>query len=631
MAIEGRPLVVKDLRSIYAQGLEAHAAGRLDEAEPAYRAILARDPANVAAHAQLGMLLRARRRLEPACDSYRRAIALAPQNDVPYGNLGRALRELGRRDQALIAFARAARIKPGSADILSMAANLLAEIREFARARRCARMALALRPDLFGAHLNLGNAEKGLGRPRGAIASIRRALAIDPVSALAHNSVASAFRDDGMASPAIAGFRRTLVLQPDAAFAHSNLIFALDFAPARSAADIQRECRRWYGAHARKHAASATPHANTPEPDRRLRIGYVSADLRQHSAAYGFSPLLLAYDRARFDVTCYSNTEREDEYSAHLRRSVDRWRLASAMTDEALVAAVRQDGIDILVDLSGHTAGNRLLAFARKPAPVQVTVMGTGVREIDHLLSDPVLIPPAEQAWYTEQVTYLEHQGETIAFNAYSPLPGLPPVGPLPALQAGHVTFGCLNRFSKMSDAALALWAEILRHAPAARLLLKAAELDDAPTRDRIVGFFGARGVDARRLDLRGRTSLNEHLGTCHEIDLALDPFPHGGGITTLEMLWMGVPAITLRGDTISGRTSTAVQAPLGLHDVIARTPEGYRDAALRLSADLPALASRRAGLRPRMAASPAAEPRLYAAAVERAYRAMWRRWCARR
>jgi protein O-GlcNAc transferase len=330
-----------------------------------------------------------------------------------------------------------------------------------------------------------------------------------------------------------------------------------------------------------------------------------------------------ARDRGAVEVTCYSEVERPDEITAHFQAAADRWRLTLGMAPDAMADLIRRDGIDILVDLSAFTRGNRLLVFARKPAPIQVTAWGyatgTGLSTMDYFFADPVVVPPGEQRYFAEEVVYLP------SVLAYTPFPDAPP----PLRADGPLTFGSFNRPSKLNDETLALWARVLAAVPGSRLLLKFGGMDDPALAARVRAVLARHDVAPERVELRGQTSTYDHVAAYGEVDIALDPVPHGGGVTTLEATWMGVPTLTLPGDRVSSRVTASVLTTLGLTSWIARSPDEYVALARRHAANPVALSVLRAGLRDRLAASPICDSVRYCRAVEAAYRAMWRRWCA--
>jgi protein O-GlcNAc transferase len=494
-------------------------------------------------------------------------------------------------------------------------------------AAQCYQQALAADPDHADALHLLGVVAHQLGDHSTAIGLIEEAIALRPRVADYHSNLGNALRVVGRLDAALASYRTALRLRPDLVEAHSNLILTLDLDPRADNAARIAERQRWDARHARPLATQILPHANDPDPDRRLRIGYVSADFYHHSAAEAFWPVLAAHDRRVVEVTCYSGVVQPDDYTARFRAAADRWRSTVGMTDDAMAALIRRDAIDVLVDLSAYSRGNRLLVFARKPAPVQVTAWGyatgTGLSAMDYFFADPVVVPPEEQRYYAEEVVYLP------SVLSFSPPEDAPPLVPLPARAGGPLTFGSLNQPRKLTDETLAFWARILAAVPDSRLFLKYGGMDDPAVGERVRTALARQGVAADRLSLRGLTGHSDHLAAYGEVDVALDPFPHGGGVTTLEATWMGVPTLTLPGDRISSRVSASFLRTLGLTDWIATTPDDYVALARRHAGDIAGLTTLRRGLRARLAASPICDAAAYCRAVEAAYRLMWRRWCA--
>ncbi len=458
-------------------------------------------------------------------------------------------------------------------------------------------------------------------------ASFRTAIEIDPHYVDARNALAIVLCTLGKLDEAIAELRHTLELHPESQEARSALIFAMDLWPEATVADQQRERRAWFEKHGRMHAARAPgAFANSRDPERRLRIGYVSADFRVHPAAMCCGPIIRYHDRTQVEVACYYGSKKEDVMTQSLRGAAQLWRSTVGVPDEALAAQIREDGIDILVDLSAHTAGHRLSVFARKPAPVQVTawgfVNGTGFPTIDYMFSDPVCVPAEMRGLFAEKVVDLP------CCLCYEPAADTPDVSPLPSLQGTPFTFGCVNRTEKMSDRAVAVWARILEAMPGSRLLLKSMTLDMAAVKAEVLRRFREHGVGPERLILQGTTNLYWHFKALDAVDLALDPFPHSGGITTAQTLWMGVPVVTLLGTTPPGRISASMLTALGLPDWIARDEDEYVQIALDFADDPAHLARMRAEMRGRIASSPIYSVRAYTRAVENAYRDIWRRWC---
>jgi protein O-GlcNAc transferase len=497
-----------------------------------------------------------------------------------------------------------------------------------AEAAALCREILAVAPDYLDALHLLGVIAYEFRNYSAALALLEYATALQPRVAEYHGSLGNVYRALGRLDAASASYRTALRLQPDLVEAHSNLIIVLDLDPRADNAARFAERQRWDARHARPLAVRIAPHLNDPDPDRRLRIGYVSADFARHSAASIFWPVFLAPDRRAVEITCYSEVEHPDDQTARFQAVADRWRSTRGLAPDAMADLIRRDAIDVLVDLSGFTRGNRLLVFARKPAPIQVTAWGyatgTGLSTMDYFFADPVVVPPEEQRYFSEEVIYLP------SVLPYTPPPDAPAVAPPPTPTGGALTFGSLNQPSKLSDETLALWARVLEAVPDARLFLKFGGMDDPAVGARVREALARRGVAPERLTVRGESCHLDHLAAYGEVDIALDPVPHGGGVTTMEATWMGVPILTLPGDRISSRISASVLTTLELTDWIAASPDEYVALARRHAADPAALAALRAGLRDRLAASPICDAAAYCRAVEAAYRTMWQRWCAR-
>jgi predicted O-linked N-acetylglucosamine transferase (SPINDLY family) len=423
-------------------------------------------------------------------------------------------------------------------------------------------------------------------------------------------------------------YREVLRIKPDDRVAYSTYAGALIFEPSVDGAGLLAQHRRWAAHHASTRAKPA-PHKNRPEPERKLRVGYVSPDFRAHAVAYFLEPILAAHDPAQVETVCYAEVPAPDRTTARLRALAGQWRDTFGLSDEQLAELIRRDEVDILVDLAGHTAGNRLLVFARKPAPVQVSYLGypctTGLTAIDYRLADAVTDPPDEPACYVETLVRLEG-----AFCCYAPPAGAPPVSPVPAQARGGITFGSLHKLEKLNAAVLDVWCRILHALPSSRILLSRNTLRGR-CGERVLAAFQERGIEPNRVVLHHAEPVDlQHLRIYNEIDIALDPFPWNGHTTACEALWMGVPVVALRGQRHSGRMVASVLNAVGLPEWIAGSPAEYCRVALSLAADLPELARLRAHLRARMCQSPLCDGAAFTWRLETAYREMWRAWCHR-
>jgi len=573
---------------LFARALEQHRGARLAEAERGYRAILQRDPRHADSLHMLGVIALQTRNFASALELVERAAALRPDAAGCRNTLGQILERLGREDDAVRCYEAAIELDPGDPEAYNNLGYLRARQDRLPDAEALYRKAIELYPDYAEPHTNRGNLYKDLGEIDAALASYRRAVE----------------------------------LRPDLSALHSNLLLPLHYHPDYSAADLEREHRAWAERHVAPRAVVRRPHENSREPDRRLRIGYVSPDFREHPVARFVLPLFREHDRGQVEVFTYSDLTRQDPVTRMLRDHVDQWRDVTTLRDEQLTDLVRADEIDILVDLAAHSGHNRLLAFARKPAPVQVTYLAycstTGVDAIDYRVTDRFLDPPGEPSHYTEASIYLPR-----CYWCYS----APPLGGRPATErrSGPPTFGCLNNFAKVSDLTLDLWMRLLRRVPEARLLLYART---EAHRDRVRRVMREAGVDEARATFVGRQSLASYLETYRDIDVALDPHPYGGGTTTCDALWMGVPVVSLAGGTAVSRAGATLLSNVGLEHLVARSEAQYVELAAGLIGDAGGLAELRRGLRSRLEASPVMDARQFARDFEAALRTVWRAWC---
>ncbi len=481
-----------------------------------------------------------------------------------------------------------------------------------------------MKPDYALAHYNRGLLWQDRGNLDEAVACYRQALRWDSSYAEAHNNLGNALKDLGALDETVASFRRAMELAPDVPTAHSNLLYTLVFCPGLDAQAILEEHRHWSRRFAEPLSRLIQPHLNDCSSHRRLRIGYVSPDFRDHAQSFFMVPLLSAHDHENFEIYCYADVARPDEITARLHSLADVWRSIAGLSDEQVAGLIRQDGIDILVDLTMHMAGNRLLVFARKPAPVQVTWLAypgtTGLSTIDYRLTDPYIDPPGlHDHNYSEESIRLPD-----AFWCYDPLAGEPAVSALPAVENGHITFGCLNNFCKVNDSVLKLWAQVLTAVDGSRLLLLAPQ---GSVRRRALDLLEREGVSPDRVSFVARQPRPQYLELFHRIDIGLDTFPYNGHTTSLDGFWQGVPVVTLVGDTPVARAGLSLLINLGLPELVAETRDQFVSIAVALAGDLPRLSTLRATLRDRLQASPLSDAPRFARMVEAAYREMWGRF----
>ncbi|MCZ6743022.1 MAG: tetratricopeptide repeat protein [Alphaproteobacteria bacterium] len=603
--------------------------GRFDQAMAAYHKALQFKPDYAMAHNNIGVLLMKRDEPVEAEAAYRKALELKPDYVMALSNLGMALRDQGRLEEAVAAVRKALELEPDFAEAYCNLGTVFEDQGRLTDAEAAARKALELKPDIAAAHSNLGNAFRGQGKLVEAVASYHKALELDPDYAMGHNNLASALKDQGRLEEAMSAYRKSLELQPEQAEVHSNMLFVMNYDDRYAQEDIFAESRRWEEVHGAPQGGGGRRHANLPDPARRLRVGYVSPDFREHSVSYFLEPLLEEHDRSRFEVFCYAEVANPGDATARFRSLADGWYSTVGEKDAAIAERVQEDGIDILVDLAGHTANNRLRMFAHRPAPVQVSWLGypntTGLSAMDYRLTDAIADPQgADDALYSEILVRLPE-----GFLCYGPPADAPEVAGLPALEGGHVTFGSFNNLPKVAPRVVEVWARILDAVAGSRLLIKSGPLADDETRARYLEMFAAHGTDTGRIELLSRIpSKSGHLGAYGRVDIGLDPFPYNGTTTTCEALWMGVPVITLAGDRHSGRVGASLLTRVGLGEFITGTEEAYVAAAVKLAHDRDRLADLRKALRGRLQGSPLCDSEGFARQVEAAYRDMWRKWC---
>jgi protein O-GlcNAc transferase len=629
-------MVEQTIQQIYASALEHHNAGRLVEAEELSRRILAQHPQIAEVHNLLGAVLQSQGRHEEALAAYQTAASLKPDFAPARYNFGTALRQANRIDEAIAELRKSLSIDPNFFQAWNNLGNALEDNLAFDQAADAYREAARLRPQAAEPIFNLGNALRDMGDPDGAIDAYRRAIALQPGYVEAKHNLAAVLKDTGRLDEAIEIWQALLKSHP-APFIASNYVYSLHFHPDYDAKRLYEAHTQWNKRYAQPLAPVRPEYPNDRAGGRRLRIGYVSPDLREHPVGRFLLPLLAHHDRRRFEIFCYTDVRQTDRMTDRIRSHCDTWRSTAGLSDERLAQLVRDDRIDILVDLTMHMKGSRLLAFARKPAPVQVTYLAycgtTGLRTIDYRLSDPFLDPPgADESVEPPAVSAVEpvYSEKTIrlprTYWCYEPAADAPDVVPPPSVGAGGmITFGCLNNFGKVAPVTLDTWAELLQRVGRSRLLLFAPE---GSHRDLARQHLAQMGVDPHRLQFVPLRQLNQYLLQYNQIDIALDPFPYPGGTTTCDALWMGVPVVSMTGKTAVSRAGLSILSNVGLPELVAGTTEQYLSIATELAADLPRLAQLRATLRDRMKASALMDARRFARDVEDAFEKMWLNWC---
>ncbi len=553
--------------------------------------------------------------------------AANPGDPEPHANHSAILRKLGRLADAEIAARKALVLNPARSETQNNLGNILRDAGRFEESGVCFQEAIRLAPTFADAWANLSWVQSLCGRPLDAEHSAGQAIRYDPTNPNGHNNLGLALMRQSRLLEAEAALRQALTLKPDFALAHSNVLFCLNYRDDMTPEAIFAEYQRWDQVHARALAPAKPAFDLDRTPGRRLRIGYVSPDFRTHAVALFTEPLLAQHDRSQVEIFCYAELAQGDATTARFRAMADHWRPTIGLDDAAVAEMIRRDRIDVLIDLAGHTAGNRLLAFARKPAPVQIEFMlghgyTSGLSAMDAFLSDAALTPPGADPLFSERIICLPRIP-----LAYLPPAGMPEVAPLPARANGRITFGYFGRTVRLNDAVIEAWSRILRAVPTSRLVLNNSPFAEPAGRDRMAARFAVYGIARDRLEMTCTSPQPRTWAAYGEIDIALDPFPHNAGTTTIEALWQGVPVVSLAGRPTVGRFGAAILHAVGLDDWVTDNVDAYVARAVAAADDIDALEQVRANLRPKFAASPMHDAPGLARTMEATYRALWDAW----
>jgi predicted O-linked N-acetylglucosamine transferase (SPINDLY family) len=637
--------------------LRHHQGRQLDQAEAIYRRVLEAQPEQPDALHYLGVLLHQRGQSAEAWKLLERAIAQGPQMPHFYCNAVPALLAMKRYDEAIRTSEKALSLRPRYGEALYMLGLAWQYKGDFEKATECYRKAVQAKPDhaeawnalgmrlrvkgeqqealacykraleinsgFADAHNNIGLVLRDLGSLDDALAAHRRAAEILPGAAAVYSNIATVLKDMGRLDEAIESYRKALSIEVDPRIG-SNLLYGLLFDEKLTPRQLREEHRRWNDIFAKPLARAIRPYVNDPNPDRRLRIAYLSPNLRAHPVGRFLFPLITNHDERQCEVFCYSDVRRPDAMTDLIKSRAHVWRETRGLGDEQLAELIRQDRVDILIDTSMHMEDSRMLLFARKPAPVLVTYLAyagtTGLETMDYRLTDAYL-DPVDQ----DDSIYSERSIRLRSYWCYQPAKDSPAVGPLPALDTGRITFGCLNNFCKMTPGTFAAWVELLRRAPHSRLILHAREGSHRQsTRER----FAGQGIAPERIEFVEGLPMPEYFAKYNQIDIALDPFPYPGGTTSCDALWMGVPLVTLPCQTAISRGGMSILSFMSLPELIASSGQDYVRIAVELANDLPRLSQLRATMRERMKASVLMDIRGFRRDVEAAYRRMWKNWC---
>ena len=599
-------------------------ARRFAEAQSICRQVLSSNPNCADAIGMLGLIALQVGNIPSAGELLTKAISLQPRHAKFHHDLGLVLSAAGRNDDAVKAFQEATRLRPDYAEAHNNLGTVLKRRRRLEEAVAAYERATRAAPKFAEAFYNLGNCLKECGRLDDAVEAYRRALTIRPDFAEALCNLGTVLKDVGEQEEAVACQARAVELKPDPGIA-STYLCTLQFDPVQSLQYILDRHAWWDRTYAQPLAAAAPPHTNDPSPDRRLKLGYVSPDLSLHPVAYCLMPVFRNHDHTQFEVYCYCDVEHPDAVTAQFRSHVDVWRDTRGYRDEQLAQLVRSDQIDVLIDLAGHSNGNRLLAFARKPAPVRINWLGwpgtTGMESMQRI-GDRFIDAP--EAVFRDRTVHLPDSFWCFDPEVVEKVEA--EVNPLPALKAGYVTFGCTNNFGKITGLTLDVWAQILTSVPGSRLLLRAPT---PRTRQRVVDRLARGGVDPARVEFAGKLPRQQYWELYNRIDINLDATPYNGHVTTMDSAYMGVPMVSLAGGVPLARAGYSILSNLGLPEFVAFDAPGYVRIAVEAAANLARLSDLRGSLRERIRSSPLMDAVRFTRNIEAIYRRAWREWCA--
>lgn len=638
------------------QAVAHHRAGRLAEAERDYRIVLSFAPQHADAlinlasiaetrgqtvaaieltraainsrpgeaifHSRLGDLYRKTNQPDDSIRSHQRAVELAPQSADAWNHLGSAFAQRRMFDRAVDAFQRAIQIQPLWAEVRYNLGTIVAQMNRLDEAIACFRAAIQIKPEFAAAHNNLGIGLERRGRLDEALAELRTALSLDPRHATSHGNIGNILKVQGRIHEAIAEYRQFLRMQPVDLIGWSNLLYAMQYDPTCPDEELRLAHDAWNDQIAAPMRKLIRPLSNSRDPNRRLRIAYVSPDFYHHAECFFVVPLLEAHDHSQFEIHCYASVVTPDEVTQRLQKAADVWHNVLPLSDGELAEQIRKDQIDILIDLSMHMHGNRLMTFARKPAPVQMTWLAypgtTGLRTIDYRITDSVMDLPGRTDWFCEKPIRLDG-----CWCCFDPVTALPELNELPGASAERITFGSLNNFTKINDEVVGLWSRLLKAIPNSQIVLLS---DPGEHLDHVRKLLD---VAADRVQFPSKRPRFEYLKLYHQLDIALDPFPYNGITTTCDALLMGVPVLSLSGDRPQSRAGRAILRCIGREEWATDDESTFISTAEKLAADRSQLSQWRRELRGMMQQSILMDAKAFAGKMEVAYRNAWRAWCS--
>ncbi len=635
--------------------------GELDEAIDNFKHALTLHASDPSVLYNLGLTYSEKGQLDEAVDFYQQALGLDSQHIKATVNLGNIYKEQGKLDDAIIYYQRAIKYAPNHADAHNNLGVIYKEQGNFSDATQCYQKALSINPDHVGALNNLGIICREQGRLDEAVTHYQKSLAVNPNYADTHNNLGSVLHDQNKLAEAITHFQQALALNANYVDAHHNLGFALSnqgqvnqaishhqqglaihpnvaahshmlmtmlHDPAYDQSTLLNEHQKFYNQYIATVTDLIQRHTNDRNPERKLKIAYLSADFRDHSVAYFMEAILANHNHEQFEIYCYYNNLQNDAYTQKFKQVADHWFDCLHISDQDLANHMRQQAIDILVDLSGHSNGNRVLVLAHKPAPIMMAYLGypnsTGVKVIDYKITDNYIDPKGQsEAFNSEKLLRMPH-----SWFCYSAPANSPDVNVLPAQQNGYFTFGSLNHYAKINDTHLALWAKLLKAVPNSKLVMQAKSFNDPATWETFLERCQTAEIPVERLTKGEFVASDSYLTAYHNIDIALDTFPYNGGTITCDALWMGIPVLTLVGQRHVSRMGLSILSVLEQTDFIAQTEEDYVNLAVKWVNNLDELAKRRAELRTTMQNSSLMAGKAFTQALENNYRQAWKTYC---
>ncbi|MBF0193271.1 MAG: tetratricopeptide repeat protein [Magnetococcales bacterium] len=605
--------------------------GKLDNAIACLQKAISIKPDFYDAHSNLGNTYKELGKLDDAILSLQKAIELNPKNALAHGNIGVIFLEQGKLDEAVKSLKTALELSPDSAEVLCNLGVVFKEQGKLVEAINCYNKAVSIKPGFSEAHYNLGNLFNTQNRLDDAVICFQNAITIKPNYVEAFSNLAATLKAQGRIDEALNCYKKAIEIKPDFHEAHSNFLLCLQY----SNGDLQsilNQHKQWNTYHTQNLTSSVCTHQKSNNPNKLLHIGFVSGDFHKHSVSYFLESLFKSYNKKKFLFHCYSNSNIEDTVTQNLQKDIPKWRNIFEKNDDAVVEMIKSDKIDILVDLSGHTKNNRLLVFARRPAPIQATYLGypntTGLDAIDYRITDNIADPQGDADKYcVEELFRLEN-----GFLNYNPPSQTPDIAPLNMKQHGYVTFVSFNNLAKISADVVKVWANILNNVPDSRLLIKSKSMSCQSVKDRYLTMFEQESIDATRLTLLPRVeNTQDHLATYAKGDICLDTFPYNGTTTTCEALWMGMPVITLQGDRHSFRVGASILTQVGLDELIAQNINEYIEKAVLLANDPIKLKKYRKKIRSRVKKSSLCDGKEFSKNMGAAFRTMWKSWCVKK